>query len=89
MNGPKVWVAGEECDDGVIVTDAATGNEVVIRGAEVKAKRGTSRFGRPITIPTVQGRQVGADGKYILVKFPNGQTIKVKPEEEPAPESAA
>jgi hypothetical protein len=74
----RIWVPGEACDGGIIVTDADSGEEVHVLGVRIGTLELPTRSGGVHSHPAVRADLVGTEGKYALARLPNGATIRTK-----------
>jgi len=78
MNVLKLWVPGEECDGGLLVTDAKTGQEVIVRAGEVGHLDVPRSGGRVSRYAAVRATVVSQADNVAVVKTADGKRLSVK-----------
>lgn len=78
MSAQKLWVPGEECDGGLLVTDARSGRELLVRAGETGHLDVPRSGGRVARYAAVRGTVVSREGQFALVKLADGTKVTVR-----------
>jgi hypothetical protein len=78
MKAQKVWVPGEVCDDGMLVTDAKTGEEFYVDNGEVGDLDYPLGAGRFKKVKAIRCPVVPGGSPLTLARLPGGKVIHVR-----------
>src|SRR5262245_16126500 len=78
--GMKVWVPGEECDGGLLVTDLETGAKCLVREGEFTELDIPLGNGRMTSRPAVRAKLVRADANdpSATARLPDGREVRFR-----------
>lgn len=78
MPAMKIWVPGDESDDGLLIRDEKTGERITVSKGEFTVMEIPIGNSKLIERPAVRGEMLGNEGPLAIVRLPNGKTIRTK-----------